>query len=736
MNQANLGKKQILSRLAADEFIAESFQFDEILRHAKNEHKNNGMLILASPFAGTTELLFQVYDQLFYQNDTIIPFYFAFSKNDKDAESTALRFLQTFLLQTVAFRRNDAELLKSSPDICEIAELALPTDGIWIDRLVNNCETKSKLNDVRSFIRHCLSSPFRAASKKVSSFIILDNLHEADEQIIIELQEIFSRSTLPFVFAGKRRFVLNAFQNSLENVEILKLNGYSDSDANLLIESLSQKNDIKITRQTADLINRQFAAKSIFIRAIFDAASKKKTDLDNFQKVQQVFTDELLGGKIARIYDSIFDKIIPNAEVQRQLLRLLHDSISAKKSKIPIQTWKKRISLNETEFYRLIKELHIHEIIQLKSSIIEFNLDEPILKNYLTTRFRIEILGEPRALVVADCLSESLKNSPNIMSNYYRRGNALGLRELLSVFACQEISSTYFDYSNFKKTLKGLEDNEILQNLADAKDKIKLPQMVYSANCVAFYPQITQFSEAERSVVSLGFDSADYNDENEIVWIVAEFDSKLEASKDLTEFWCDRLEMVAVMCNFSRYQIWLISPEGFSDAACKILQERKVFSSSRKQIEFLAKKLNAENIFTEKPNQNEYEMILPMGEDTELIAAHTVEEIARRYSFTPKAINQMKTALVEACINATEHSNSPDRKIYQKFTVEEDKIIITISNRGIKIPKSHKQISEIIPTEGRRGWGLKLIKNLMDEVKFEQVEEGTKISMTKYLVKN
>jgi serine/threonine-protein kinase RsbW len=128
-------------------------------------------------------------------------------------------------------------------------------------------------------------------------------------------------------------------------------------------------------------------------------------------------------------------------------------------------------------------------------------------------------------------------------------------------------------------------------------------------------------------------------------------------------------------------------------------------------------------------------MVVPMGGDTEMIAAHAVEEIARRHDFKPRAITQIKTALVEACINATEHSLSPDRKIYQKFTVEDDKIVITISNRGIKIPseKVAEMTTQIEPDEGRRGWGLKLMRTLMDEVKFEQVDDGTRISMVKYL---
>ncbi len=82
---------------------------------------------------------------------------------------------------------------------------------------------------------------------------------------------------------------------------------------------------------------------------------------------------------------------------------------------------------------------------------------------------------------------------------------------------------------------------------------------------------------------------------------------------------------------------------------------------------------------------------------------------------------------------AAEHSLSPDRKIYQKFTIEADKIIITISNRGLRLTDAKGE--EFEPVEGRRGWGLKLMQSLMDEVKFEQVDDGTRISMTKYLKK-
>jgi len=132
-------------------------------------------------------------------------------------------------------------------------------------------------------------------------------------------------------------------------------------------------------------------------------------------------------------------------------------------------------------------------------------------------------------------------------------------------------------------------------------------------------------------------------------------------------------------------------------------------------------------------------VVVPMGEDNELLAANTVEQIARRLSFRPEAINQIKTAVVEACINASEHSFSPDRKIYQRFRLESDRLVITISSRGV-VPTNiggnvvqNESTEPADVSEERRGWGLKLIRTLMDEVEFERVDEGTRLRMTKYL---
>jgi serine/threonine-protein kinase RsbW len=214
---------------------------------------------------------------------------------------------------------------------------------------------------------------------------------------------------------------------------------------------------------------------------------------------------------------------------------------------------------------------------------------------------------------------------------------------------------------------------------------------------------------------------------------VAGVESKLEADKNLVEEWCGLLESIAIENGFSRTRIWLISNEGFTDESVAVLNRRQALGSSRQQFELLTARLNVAPVKQiPKAESDEFVMILPMGEDNELVAANTVEQIARRLDFRPEAINQIKTAIVEACINTAEHSFSPDRKIYQRFRVESDRLTITIASRGVTPSGISEKAADEAVLE-RRGWGLQLIRSLMDEVEFESVDEGTSLRMTKYV---
>jgi len=74
---------------------------------------------------------------------------------------------------------------------------------------------------------------------------------------------------------------------------------------------------------------------------------------------------------------------------------------------------------------------------------------------------------------------------------------------------------------------KGLKPEEIGARLDTETDLLRLPQVFHTAIGVAFSPELQEFGE-ESSVVAHAFEGATYTDENEIVWLVAKIESKLD----------------------------------------------------------------------------------------------------------------------------------------------------------------------------------------------------------------
>ena len=710
------------------DFVGRGMQVERLMDHAKGNGPT-GLVLLAAPSAGVSELLRQVYDRLFFDQTAVIPFYFELRASDRTARSAARRFLCEFLLQTVAFRRRDSRIIDASPEIAEIAELAAPSDGYWIDRLVETFNGESKIGDDRSFIRNCLSAPLRAAANGALSMVMIDETNvtanlDGGDGLIDDLIHIFGKGAVPFVFAGQRRFLF-----ARTPFETINIEPFSFTDAGKYAETVASKTSVAINDQTRDLIAVQLGGNARHITSLFASAAASGRDLDSYEHVEQGYTDEIFGGRIGKYYDEIFDRIVPGADIQKRVLRLLSENTASGDNKIPLAYWHRHTGLTGAELDKMLDGLNYHEIVSVSSGAVEFDAANIVLSDYIRGRVRLEIDGEVRALVVGEALSDNLKRAPQLMARYYRRNSAIGLRELMRTFDGRQISPALIDYARFKAEFKGADDEAVLKSLTADEAKIDLPQIVYTADTAAFYPRLNEICDPERSAIGLGFVPG--AESEEIAWIAAEIDSKLEAKRDLAEFWCDRLEMAALSCNFEQYKIWLVAPEGFDGEAMEILRERNAFGSSRKQIDLIAGMLSFDSGPAPEAASDNYEIVVPMGDDTEMIAAHAVEEIAKRHNFPAKAINQIKTALVEACINATEHSLSPDRRIYQKFAVDADKITITVSNRGLRL--ADKNPREIAPDDGRRGWGLKLINGLMDDVKLEQTDDGTRITMIKRL---
>lgn len=128
------------------------------------------------------------------------------------------------------------------------------------------------------------------------------------------------------------------------------------------------------------------------------------------------------------------------------------------------------------------------------------------------------------------------------------------------------------------------------------------------------------------------------------------------------------------------------------------------------------------------------ELTIPIIHDMELAATKTAEVVAKHMGLDEEKSAEISMALIEATINAFEHSNSNTGNVEIHFVIQGDTLLITVTDKGkgfdkskVKIPK----IEEKISSDFKRGWGLQLIQELMDTVKYESSEKGTTVTMTK-----
>ena len=132
-------------------------------------------------------------------------------------------------------------------------------------------------------------------------------------------------------------------------------------------------------------------------------------------------------------------------------------------------------------------------------------------------------------------------------------------------------------------------------------------------------------------------------------------------------------------------------------------------------------------------------LTLPMIPNMELTASKTACAMGEQIGLSADKIDEVQMAVVEACINAFEHSGAADREVHVLLQVlgvggEPRGLEITIQDTGVgfspdKLPRRVTDATARVPH--KRGYGLKIIDGLMDDVNIISDDEGTTVVMRK-----
>ena len=134
----------------------------------------------------------------------------------------------------------------------------------------------------------------------------------------------------------------------------------------------------------------------------------------------------------------------------------------------------------------------------------------------------------------------------------------------------------------------------------------------------------------------------------------------------------------------------------------------------------------------------EVKLTLPMAPDMEVVASQAASSLAAFIGMSPDRVDEVRLAVVEACINAFEHSQSAERKVELTFCLigdrEPDCLEISVHDRGVGFAPAEVEEPKIeakLKGSRKRGWGLKIIQGLMDDVRILSGSKGTTVVMSK-----
>ncbi len=116
------------------------------------------------------------------------------------------------------------------------------------------------------------------------------------------------------------------------------------------------------------------------------------------------------------------------------------------------------------------------------------------------------------------------------------------------------------------------------------------------------------------------------------------------------------------------------------------------------------------------------EFTVPSEPGNERLAMKQVAEVIEEFNLSPRSLERLKTAVAEATMNAMEHGNQyrPDAPVAIQVLASDAAVAVRITDRGggRPIPDAQEPDLEakLASLQTPRGWGLFLIKNMVDEM--------------------
>jgi anti-sigma regulatory factor (Ser/Thr protein kinase) len=456
--------------------------------------------------------------------------------------------------------------------------------------------------------------------------------------------------------------------------------------------------------------------------------------------LENMYALSVTEGKLNRYWREFFENTFPDRTRRSRAIRFLKRVMY---DRFPLDSVEGALSLMGTapeEGEEILSTLEFKGLLKADLEQLTF-VDDPVLTDFLFWAFERGLLGKGVSQVAAAIVQSRLASAAAETGQgegHTRRVSVV--KELMRKWDLREVPQLLFEFGPFREKFgrKGL--LEVVIGMEGEAVRTRLPKISSVSTGYRAHRGGPRF---DFDLVAYGFLEGDFSEENLVIWAVDVVPEK-NLSARAVEHFENRCRLLSLEKGLpaDRLRKWMLINESADPAALDLAQQYGTHISHPTQLRLFLNLFGLEElegapeedrqagavppVRAEKPV--EYELVLPVKADSEVVAARVAESVAAFAAVDADTVDRIKIAIIEACTDAFEQSASTSGKVRLRYLLSPEKLELFVQDDGKGFQPSAAGVSK-----KNRGWGLKLIRELVDEVDIDTGMEGTVVNMVKYL---
>ncbi len=737
-----------------EDFFGREDELSALTRAAVDGGRDIGLsfMIYGPPNIGKTLLLLKLRETLRSRREEEgaarpFPFYFSFSQILSHPLALSQHFLQEFLGQLLLFFGDEHAPAFDPEAMCE----RLAAHGYTAGQPALAAHARyTSAGDGLSAMVNAVSLPFAVSGGAFFPVFLFDDfqytgkLQGVPEGTMLSILRPYIKSgRFPMFLSGsspgrvtaslKREGLFGAFQ-------MMEVGGLGPEASLKLWSHLLERRRVEISPSLLPRATQRVGGIPFYQRLLIEDMFFRGIQVADPITLENVYALSVTEGKLNRYWREFFENSFPDrarrGRAIRFLKRILYD-------RFPLDSVEGAFSLMGTsaeEGEAILSTLEFKGLLKADLEQLTF-VEDPVLADFLFWAFERGLLGKGGSQVAAAIVQARLANASAEAGQgeaHTRRVSVV--KELMRKWDLREVPQLLFDYGPFREKFgrKGL--LEVVIGMEGEPVRTRLPKI---SSVSTGYRARRGGPRFDFDLVGYGFLDVDFSEENLVVWAVDVVPEKNLTARNVEHFE-NRCRLLSLEKGLpaDRFRKWMLLNESADPAAIDLAGQYGIYLSHPAQIRLFLNLFGLEElertageerqesvvppVRAERPV--EYELVLPMKADSEMVAARVAEAVAAFASVDADTVDRIKMAVIEACINAFEHSASTSGKVRLRYLLSPGKIELYVQDdgKGFQAGKGREGPKK------NRGWGLKLIRELVDEVDIDTGLDGTVVRMVKY----